>query len=122
MKKVLVVEDNLIVQESVKKILTQAGYQVIDAKNGKEGIIKFEKHKPDLIITDILMPEEDGIGMLNTIRKSHSDFKVIAMSGGGQIPAHDLLDMASVTFADISLEKPVSKELLLSSVKKLLKE
>lgn len=120
MKTVLVVEDNLIVKETIKKILIQEGYNVIDAKNGIEGISKFKEHKPDLIITDILMPEEDGIGMLNEIRKSYSDFKVIAMSGGGQIPAHDLLDMASVSFADISLEKPISKRDLLKSVKKLL--
>ncbi len=69
MKKILLIEDNLEVRENTSEILTLAGYDVVAAENGKLGVEAAQKHTPDLIICDIMMPELDGYGVLHILNK-----------------------------------------------------
>jgi CheY-like chemotaxis protein len=70
MKKILLIEDNTDVRENTAEILSLAQYNVITAKNGKEGVELAQKEKPDLIICDIMMPVLDGHGVLHLLSKN----------------------------------------------------
>ena len=75
MKKILVVEDELAYLKLLHSQLTKKGYEVIEAKNGKEGLEKAKSDKPDLILLDIRMPVMDGMTMLGLLRKQETDKK-----------------------------------------------
>ncbi len=76
-KKVLVVEDDERILDTLKDVFLMGGYDVKTAENGKEGIKAFIDYNPDIVITDIVMPEMDGIDMVKEIRKTDPDIKVI---------------------------------------------
>lgn len=76
MKKVLIVEDNDDVRENISEILELAGYEVVPAKNGKEGVSLAIQSKPDLIVCDIMMPELDGYGVLHILSKNPETAKI----------------------------------------------
>ncbi|MBC8277105.1 MAG: response regulator [FCB group bacterium] len=76
-KKVLVVEDDTGILKTLEEVFLLGGYEVKTAVNGKEGIPVFKEYRPDIVITDILMPEMDGIEMIGELRKIQYDLKVI---------------------------------------------
>jgi CheY-like chemotaxis protein len=109
--------------------LQREGYEVIVAGNGNEGIAAFLEQKPDIIITDIIMPENDGVDVIKKIRDQVSDVKIIAISGGGkQDPQYQPESISTTVYlaaadsagADLTITKPFKKEQLLNSIEKLL--
>ncbi len=119
-KRILVIDDEESVRFVVKEMLEFEGYEVTTASNGKVGLQLFRKKPTDLIITDIFMPEMEG---LETIRELHRDFpqlKIIAMSGGGESGMLSFLSFAKRFGALRTLRKPFSREELLEVVKELL--
>ena len=80
------------------------------ARDGREGLDMLSKAKFDVVITDIIMPEVEGIEVLRTIKKDSPDTRVIAMSGGGRVGNTDFLKIAETLGADAILYKPVTKE------------
>jgi len=82
MATILVVDDDEQMRSMLRQWAKQAGHQVLEAANGAAGIAAFEKNSPDLIITDIFMPESEGLGMIREVRKRHGNVKIIAMSSG----------------------------------------
>lgn len=69
MKKILVIEDEHDIRDSIQEILAFAGYQVILASNGASGLMELMRHQYDLIICDVMMPEMDGFSLLATLKK-----------------------------------------------------
>jgi len=121
-KRILVIDDEESVRFVVKEMLEFEGYEVTTAPNGKVGLQLFRKQPTDLIITDIFMPEMEG---LETIRELHRDFpqlKIIAMSGGGESGMLSFLSFAKRFGALRTLRKPFSREELLETVQGLLAE
>jgi len=121
-KRILVIDDEESVRQIVKEMLVLEGYEVITAPNGKAGLQSFRKQPTDLIITDIFMPEMEG---LETIRELHREFpqvKIIAMSGGGESGMLSFLSYAERFGAVSTLRKPFSREELLKCVAELLAE
>lgn len=121
-KRILVIDDEESVRFVVKEMLEFEGYEVTTAPNGKVGLQLFRKDPTDLIITDIFMPEMEG---LETIRELHRDFpqlKIIAMSGGGESGMLSFLSFAKRFGALRTLRKPFSREELLETVQELLAE
>jgi DNA-binding response OmpR family regulator len=100
--------------------LTHFGHTVIEARNGKEGLELFRSAGADLLITDIVMPEKEGLEVLMELRRSHSRVKIIAISGGGRQNAEDYLHMAKRMGAAKVLAKPFSNEALLAAINELL--
>lgn len=100
------IDDDAAVRMTVHTILTGLGYSVICAENGEEGMQLFRSLRPDLVITDIIMPKREGIETIIAIRREQPEAKIIAMSGGGRINCADLLSMARGLGADHSITKP----------------
>jgi DNA-binding response OmpR family regulator len=118
-KRVLVIDDEDMIREIIKTVLTEAGYQVAGAANGAEGLKLLESQPVDLIITDILMPEKEGIETIIETRKSHPNIKIVAISGGGRAHNFHPLKIASKIGADMTLPKPFEPDELLAVVKKV---
>ncbi len=117
-KKILLIDDDKMFNDTVKEMMEVAGYEVVPAYDGLQGEKLFHQVKPDLVITDIFMPEEDGIGFLIGIGEDDLSFpcKVIAISGGGRAGAGDYLDMAKSMGVDDILEKPFTMNALLQKI------
>ena len=120
MARVLIIDDEPHILLMVKKMLERAGYEVDLASNGSEGLRLFESIQPDLVITDIIMPEKEGLETIREMRRQSKDLKIIAMSGGGKISADNYLETARIFGAARLIEKPFSQNLLLSYVEELL--
>ena len=115
--RVLVVDDDAGVRDVVRSMLESAGYQVVVAENGKEAMKLLETERADLILTDLVMPEQEGIETIKTLRRQYPDLKVVAMSGafGG-----DYLRIAAYLGAHATLAKPIQMNTLLRLVEKTL--
>ena len=113
---VLVIDDEVRFRDLVREILEEAGHQVIEAPDGKVGVRTFREHRPDLVITDLFMPEQEGIETIRRLRTEAPDVRIIAMSGGGTYGFVDTLDGLEVLGADATLRKPFRNEDLLNTV------
>jgi CheY-like chemotaxis protein len=114
---ILVVDDEEGIQELFRSVLGSAGYEVVAARNGEEAVKIAQEREFDLVITDLVMPEREGLGTIQVLRREHPYLKVAAMSGafGGHF-----LDVAAKLGACASLKKPISPEQLLVTVRDLL--
>ena len=121
MKKILVIEDNQIVRNTVMRILQSAGYTVVTANDGLQGFDMFRKEQPDLVISDIIMPQQEGIGTIRQILAERPGTKIIAISGGGRIGNTDFLQIARKMGAVDALQKPFDPDDLLSRINNYLK-
>ena len=109
---VLAIDDEKAILDMLKRALTLFDFQVETASNGQEGIDKFDKTNFDVVITDILMPGTDGIGVLNHIRKSErAATPVIGISGTPWLLQKENFDLV--------LDKPFSIKSLMEAVKRL---
>ncbi len=122
MAKILVIDDDEQVLDMLYESLTREGFDVLKASNGEQGLRIYRQEPVDLIITDILMPEKEGIETIIELRQDFPDVKIIAMSGGGRIGTKDYLHLAKIFGVQRTFTKPVSREQLLDAIKELLKE
>lgn len=116
-RRILIVDDDAAVRSVLQAILSQAGYEVDLAGNGKEAIRKLAESPFDLMITDLVMPEQEGIETIKQLRRDHPQVKVIAMSGafGGEY-----LQIAGFLGANRTLTKPIRMETAILAVKEVL--
>jgi len=82
--KILLVEDDRVTRLKLKRWLQELNCEVIEASNGNEGIDLYHDQRPDLVITDIIMPEKDGIQMLLELQREYSDLNFFFISGVGE--------------------------------------
>ena len=113
---ILLVDDNDDARTTVSRILEMAGHRVIQAPNAKIATALLKEHKPDLVITDIFMPEGDGFEMLNELRNRELKIPVIAISGGGVQQGLDVLAIAGRLGAKRVLYKPFARRQLLEAI------
>lgn len=109
---ILLIDDDGGVRDSLALLLETHGYRVITARDGRRGIAAFGEHRPAVVVTDILMPEQDGIGAIREMRRLNPNTKIIAMSGGGKVDKADYLTVAEQLGADIGIEKAHLDQLL----------
>jgi CheY-like chemotaxis protein len=121
-KRILIIDDEDLIREVVKEMLEAEGYIVSMAANGKEGLRVYQKELPDLIITDIFMPEMEGLETIRELQRGSPKVKIIAISGGGEKGMLSFLSYAKRFGALRALEKPFSREELLTAVRELLTE
>ena len=112
-KSILIADDDDLLRQSIREILESANYLVDEACNGNEALQALRKRTYDLFITDIIMPEKEGIETIFEARDLYPDLPIVSMSGGGRIDAFDHLNMASGIKIHATLQKPFQfKELL----------
>src|SRR6478609_11632571 len=104
--KVLIIDDDAALLRLMSMAFTAAGYQTVAADNGRAGIRMAGAHKPDLVVTDIVMPDIEGIGCIRAIKQGQRPPKVIAISGAGRSRGADYLSWARHLGADEVLAKP----------------
>jgi CheY-like chemotaxis protein len=121
MSVILIIEDDRELREMLKTALLKKDYSVLEADNGKEALIHFKPGVTDLVITDLIMPEEDGLKVLIKIREMKKSIKIIAISGGGKAGPGSYLDLAKALGADAVFSKPFSVNDLLLKIEDLLK-
>lgn len=120
MAHILVIDDEQGMREAMQKILARAGHQVSLASNGREGLAHVTISVPDVVITDVFMPEKDGIETTIALRKAYPEVKIIAISGGGRASNFDFLEFAKKMGAHAVLQKPIRMAELLEQVTRLL--
>ncbi len=121
MARILVIDDDAQVRTVLLKSLERDGYQVMDAPNGKVGMKLFQEEPFDLVITDIVMPEKEGIETIGELRHYFPETKIIAISGGGRnLKANVVLHTAKILGAHCTLFKPFEIEKFLNTVKHVL--
>jgi CheY-like chemotaxis protein len=117
---ILLVEDDETVRDAVSMMLERAGYDVTLAENGLVAAGLIEDWTPDLVITDVFMPDGDGIEMLTLIRNRRPHLPVIAISGGSPTLRLDYLRVATDLGAVATLHKPFLAEEFLATVARVL--
>ena len=115
MARVLVADDDAGVRRVLERALVRGGHEVTCAGGGAEALRSIEADTPDLVVTDINMPDVDGIELLIRVAR-RGDVKVIAISGGGAVPADELLEDARLLGAVDILAKPFELDVLLERV------
>ena len=117
MAKILIVDDEPQLRLMLTHMLNQDDHEVIEAENGVHGEQLYRQHSPDLVITDLVMPQKNGIDMLLELKKEFPDMKVLAISGGGGITgSFDYLPIAKLIGAQQVLKKPFSLQDLRTAV------
>jgi DNA-binding response OmpR family regulator len=120
MAKILLIEDEMLVSSTLEIVLRKAGHTVVVAADGQIGLNKFAAERPDLVLTDIIMPEKEGIETIQEIRAIDPKVPILAYSGGGRTKNYDFLRMAHKLGANEVLRKPFANEDLLAAVRRCL--
>jgi DNA-binding response OmpR family regulator len=121
MARILIIDDDKMVLNMLRQVLEGAQHTVMEASDGVVAMRLWRQQSADLIITDILMPEKDGLEVIREMRRECSTVKVIALSGGSRKVHFDALDVAKRFGALATLEKPFELKDLLASVDTVLK-
>ena len=122
MAKILVVEDDDSQGRLIEKTLRRAGHKVVRAGNGAEALQLYDPATVDLILTDIVMPEKEGLELISALCHEHPYVRIIAMSGGGKFNASCYLPMARHMGAKKVLSKPFPNKLLLQTIAEVMSE
>lgn len=120
MQSILVIDDDKLMCLALAKILISAGYNVVQASDGEEGLKLYRTQDFDLVITDLIMPDKEGIQIIRELRKENNRIRIIAMSAGGRGGATDYLKWARLMGAKQCLSKPIKREDLLEAVQSVL--
>lgn len=121
-RRILLIEDDAVLLRSLATQLTQAGSTVAVAQDGRVGLEKFKEFQPDLVITDIIMPEREGIETIVAIKAIRPDTRILAISGGGRVGAAEFLKLALSLGADAALAKPFRSGELVARAAELLEQ
>jgi YesN/AraC family two-component response regulator len=117
---IMIVDDDPHIQLALRQIAESAGHNAIEACNGHDAIEMYGEYHPDLVITDIFMPQTDGIETIRAIRRRNSNAKIIAISGGYVGSGWNYLGSVMVLGADLALQKPFTVSQLTTSIELLL--
>jgi DNA-binding response OmpR family regulator len=117
--KILLVDDDELFRGALSSSLSRHGYETLIAVDGMDALEKVQHDTFDLVITDIFMPEKEGIEIIQEIRDIHPGMKIIAISSGGNVGHTSFLKIAEAMGANTSLQKPFSPESLVEKIQSL---
>ena len=122
-RRILLIDDDKLLREAIGDLLESDGYVVVSAGAGDAGLAMFRAARPDLVITDLTMPEFDGLDIVRTLSREVPRPRIIVISGGGErLDSLSSLRRAQALGADRILEKPFRAKSLLEMVNAILKE
>ncbi len=116
MYSILIIDADKLMRLALARVLISAGYNVAQAADGDEGLRLHRVQSFDLVITDLIMPDKEGIQIIRELRKENNKIKIIAMSAGGRGGATDYLKWARLMGAKQCLSKPIKRDELLHAV------
>jgi CheY-like chemotaxis protein len=116
MARILLVDDDDHVRRPVQMNLTRNGHEVVEARNGREAIDIYRREKFDVVITDLIMPEQEGLETIQLLRKQNPKVRIIAVSGGGRLSANNYLQLAERLGAQRTLSKPFTTDELIKAI------
>ena len=120
MATILIVDDDDALRTLLRRVLVRAGYSILEAANGREALEHLRAQPVDLMLTDLFMPQQDGLETILALRKLNLRLPIIAMSGGGSAAQFDMLRTASLFGAARVLMKPFRAEEVLATIRELL--
>ena len=120
MTRILIIEDDNVVREMLCDMLEEDGHEAVEATDGEKGILLYRKAPTDLVITDIIMPNKDGIETIMELTAEYPDVKIIAISGGSRMIPTNFLGTAEKFGALRTIQKPFERSELLGAVRELL--
>lgn len=120
MSSILVIDDDTQVLDVMSEMLRLEGHRVAVAENGERAVEQIRRDAFDLVITDLIMPEKEGLETIADIRKHCGDLPIIAISGGGRVGPNDYLETARFIGANATLAKPFGRQELITAVADLL--
>jgi len=120
--KILIADDDDQIRQMLCDFLSDEGYEIVEASDGKKAIEYMSEHGADLVITDIIMPNQEGVETIRILRDKFPDTKIIAISGGGRAGPDTFLPMAEGEGANCTFEKPFKLFELLKAVQTLVGE
>ncbi len=120
MTRVLVIDDDSSIRDVMRKILEKEGHEVQEAGDGEEGMRFFRNGSYDLVVTDLIMPDKEGIETILELREEAPDVTILAVSGGLSVSKTGPLTDAKALGADATLEKPFSVSEFTEAVRRLL--
>lgn len=118
--KILVIDDDEQMRVLLRQVMEWAGHEVVEAADGREGTRLQRQHRADLVITDLIMPEQEGLETITALRRDYPGLKIIAISGGGRIGPEAYLPAARELGADRVFSKPFDVQELAETVRELL--
>jgi len=118
--KILIIDDDEQMRILLRQVMEWSGYEVVEAADGRAGMLKQRKEQADLVITDLIMPEQEGLETITGLKKEYPELKIIAISGGGRIGPDAYLPAAQELGADRVFSKPFDVRELANTVKELL--
>ncbi|MCP4135936.1 MAG: response regulator [bacterium] len=120
MAKILVIDDDSKFRKMFRQMLEKAGYEIQEAENGGEGIKIYVEDPADLVITDIFMPEKEGIETIFELKRDYPGIKVIAISGGGKTGDFRFLEYTKEFGVTEIFSKPFEKNVILGKIEEIL--
>jgi CheY-like chemotaxis protein len=120
MAQILIIDDDELFRSMLSATLVHFGHSVLEAGNGTEGLRICQRTRPDLIITDLVMPEMEGFEVVMNLRKHDACAKILVMSGGVRGKTVEFLEIAIRLGASGMLAKPFSTDALISAIEALL--
>lgn len=117
---IIIIDDDVQLSAMLRQLLERNGYSVLTAPDGNKGIELYHNEGARLIITDLIMPEKEGIETIAELVKENPDVKIIAMSGGGRLKPDSYLNLAETFGAIKTFTKPIARDPFLLAVKELL--
>ena len=115
-RSILVVDDEPEIRELLTIILESCGHRVVSAQNGFDALKVMADTDVEVVLTDLLMPERDGLEFITDLRKKYPQVRIVAMSGGGHIGQEAYLRIAKGFGAHFLLEKPFDQAHILSAI------
>ena len=119
-KRILIIDDDILLCQVLSMTLKKQGYHVESAYDGSVGVVKYQEHPADLVITDIFMPEKEGLATITELKQMDPNVSIIAMSGGGMSNETKYLQVARVMGAKKTFVKPFQMEKLLDTIEDIL--
>ena len=117
MARILIVDDDVVIRDLLRVFLESDGHQVDEAVDGKQAVMRFRENLSDIVITDIFMPENDGLELIMELKIDFPDVKIISISGGSQnLNKKLVLKFAKLLGTVQQLEKPFTKKQVLEAV------
>lgn len=120
MARILIIDDDPDILKLLRRVLESRGHTVLEASDGSTALRHFAGDPADLVLTDIFMPQMDGIELIMRVKEAFPEARVVAMSGGGRLPMSNVLGAASMLGAEDVLAKPFTAAEVLAAVERAL--